>query len=345
MIISAIRYSYINAKIHCLKSQLLAPHDYTNLLHTNDLNEFVETLRITAYGEWLHDCVSSYDELIRLYYERLFHEYIKVRDTLTSAAARLINHLYLRYELENIKVILRAICQGESREKAATLLFPLTTDSGISMDLLLAAKDLFDFIQKLKGTWYYGPLDNAYYRFEREGQSFPLEMALDLGYYERLWKIVSSLKLKDKKNAKLLLGLQLDAINILWIIRFKDHYHFSPEEILNYSLLQGRFVTQKVRRKLAYSIDYQDIVSNLKDTPYHRIVRGIDDPEQAYARLLRYIYRIMKKNWNVSPFQIGVILDYIFFKDMEIRNLITITEAQRGKLSSEKINNYLVNIT
>jgi V/A-type H+-transporting ATPase subunit C len=345
MFISAIRYSYINAKIHSLKNQLLTPLDYKNLLQTRDLNEFVENLRLTAYREWLHDSVSSYDELIRLYYERLFHEYIKLRDALTGNAGRLVNHVYLRYELENIKVALRAICQGESREKAATLLFPLITNSSISMESLLAARDLFDFIQRLKGTWYYVPLDNAYYRFEREGQSFPLEMALDLGYYEILWEIVSSLKFKDKKSAKLLLGLQLDAINILWIIRFKEYYHFSPEEILNYSLLEGCFVTKKVRRKLAYSLDYKDIVGNLNDTPYKVVIDDINDPEIAYARLLKYIYRVVKKNWNGYPFQIGIILDYIFFKDMEVRNLITITEAQRGKLTKKRINNYLVNIT
>ena len=342
MIISAVQYSYINSKIHSLKSRLLKPLEYKNLLQSKYLNDFIEALRSTAYREGLNEG-NSYDELIHLYYVNLFHQYIKLIHALSGNIRCLVNHLYQRYELENIKLALRCICNAESREKAVKLFFPLIKNFSISMDILLESTDLFDFIQKLKGTTYYDPLDNSYYRFQREGKIFPLEMALDLAYYEELWRIVTSFKLKDKKIAKFLIGLQLDAINLLWIIRFKEIYHFTPEEILNYSLIHGCFISNKIRKKLAYSIDYNDVISNLKDTPYRALLNGIDDPEVAYTMLLKNIYKIVKKNWTSDPFQIGIILEYIFFMDMEIRNLITITEAMRGEYPNEKINKYLVN--
>jgi V/A-type H+-transporting ATPase subunit C len=299
---------------------------------------------MTSYGNNLNASVTSYDELICLYNKNLLNDYIKLMNNISENHKPLIHHLFQRYELENIKVILRTICYERSKEEASRLLFPLNKYQTISIDKLLEGKDLFDFIHRLKGTWYYDPLDNSAYRFENEGETFPLEIALDLEYYERLWEIASSLKRKDKRIAKSFIGLQLDALNILWIIRFKENYHFSPEEILNYSLINGSFISPKKRKILAYSLDQKGIINNLNGTPYKEILNGIDDPEITYALLLQYIFWLAKKNWIGSPFQIGIILDYIFFKEIEIRNLIIITEAKKIGFSIENIHRYLVNV-
>ena len=198
-------------------------------------------------------------------------------------------------------------------------------------------------IQRLKGTWYHDPLNHSAYRFEQEGETFPLEVALDLRYHERLWETVSSLKRKDKRIACALIGAQLDALNILWMIRFKENYRFSPEEILNYSLTHGRFITPRKRKEMAFSIDKNEIVNHLDHTPYKKILMGIQDAELAYSVLLQYIFSMAKKNWVGDPFQIGVILDYLIFKEMEIANLITITEAKKISYASDNFRQYLVN--
>jgi V/A-type H+-transporting ATPase subunit C len=299
-------------------------------------------LKPTSYGKDLDESIHSYDELTSLYLRNLLNDYTKLIDNISIDHKPLVHHLYQRYELENIKVVLRTICYERSKKEASKLLFPLLKYQTVSIDRLLEAKDLFDFINRLKATWYFDPLDNSAYRFEKEGETFPLEIALDLRYYAGLWEIVSSLKRKDKKNARSLIGIQLDALNILWIIRFKESYHFSPEEILNYSLTYGSYISQKKRKKLAYSIDQKDIISNLDNTPYKGILNDIDDPEITYAVLLQYIFYQAKKNWIANPFQIGIILDYLFFKEIEVRNLITITEAKKIGLPTEKINRYLV---
>ena len=343
MLISAFRYSYINAKLRCLKSRLLQHSDYENLIQSHGINGFVECLKSTPYGNYLNESVYSNDELMRIYHENLFNDYTKVIDNVSGRHKVLINHLFQRYELENVKVILRSICYGRPAKIASKLLFPLLKYQSIPIETLFDSKDLFDLIQRLKGTWYYDPLDNSAYRFEQEGDTFPLEVALDLRYYEKLWEIISSLKRDEKRIAKSIIGIQMDALNILWIIRFKENYHFSPEEILNYSLNHGSFITPKKRKKMAFSIDKNDIVKNLDNTPYKGILDGIDDPELAYTVLLQYVFKLAKRNWTGNPFQIGVILDYLIFKEMEVRNLIAITEAKRIGFSKDTINQYLVN--
>jgi len=341
--LSAFKYSYINAKLRSLKSRLLQPSDYKNLIQCNGMNGFVECLKTTSYGKKMNGSIDSYEELIRVYYSHLFHDYIKMIANVSGGHKHLVYHLYQRYELENIKVVLRSICHGRPRESTSGLLFPINKYQSIPTDTLLDSKDIHDLIHRLKGTWYFDPLNHSAYRFEQEGETFPLEAALDLRYYERLWEILSSLKQKDKRIAGSLIGAQLDALNILWMIRFKENYRFSPEEILNYSLTHGRFITPKKRKEMAFSIDKNEIVNHLDHTPYKKILKGIQDAEFVYKILLQYIFSMAKKNWAGNPFQIGVILDYLIFKEMEVRNLITITEAKRIGFASEKLNQYLVN--
>ncbi|MGA1842101.1 MAG: V-type ATPase subunit [bacterium] len=342
MLKNAVRFSYINAKIRSLKSQLLRQSDYENLLKARGYHGLADYLRFTPYCKNIDKGISSYDELIEIYYKNILGEYIKVIDSISINIKRLICQLYQRYELENLKVILRAICYCRQSDKIKRLFFPLIKYTSFSTSDLIASKNLSEIINKLKGTWYYEPLINSFYRFESEGESFPLEMALDLTYYNHLWDIVSSLSRQDQKIAKNILGLQLDALNIIWIIRFKERFLFSPEEILNYSLINGKYISKNIRKKMAYSVNQKDIISNLEGTPYKEILKGIDDPEIGYIKLLQYILILVRRNWNRYPFQIGTILGYIFLKETEIKDLITITEGKRIGIHEKNINPFMV---
>ena len=343
MLGSAFQYSYINSKMHALKGDLLQQDDYKNLLHAQGLHALIECLKTTPYGKDMDQSIDSYEALSLSYSKNLLNQYTKLMNHASGNPRLLIYHLYQRYEMENLKLALRAVCYDMPKEKAFRLLLPLTRYQTIFPDRLIEANCLSDLIQQLKGTWYFDPLDNAAYRFENDGETFPLEMALDLQYYERLWKIASSLRRHDRKIAKDLIGIRLDELNILWICRFKESYHFSPEEILNYSLINGSFINQKRRKGLAYSIDQKDIVDRLKDTPYYGILNDISDPEVADSVLLGYLLRLAKRNWSSSPFQIGTILDYLIFKEIEVRDLRIITEGKNMSFPVESIKRHLVN--
>ncbi len=343
MITDTFHYAYINAKIRSLKGYLLKQTDYEGLLKAKGYTGLAESLRFYVYGEDIDKEVNSYDELIELYYNRLFKDYVMIIDSFSGEKRELFFHLYHRYELENLKVILRSICYEKPKKNLHKLLYQLIKYQTIPLDQLLGSDDIDKFIILLKNTLYYDPLENALYRFEKEGESFPLEMAIDLTYFKRLWEIIFSLSRSEQKIAKSLMGIQMDILNISWIIRFKDMYHFSPEEILNYSLIYGRYITQNIRKKLAYSINQDDIIAHLNNTPYRDYLNDINDPDIGYIKLLQYLLIMAKKNWCGFPFQIGTVLDYIFFKEMEVRNLVTITEMKRMGVSTDYINKYIVN--
>jgi V/A-type H+/Na+-transporting ATPase subunit C len=350
MLREAFQYSYINAKIRTLKSRLLLPSDYENLLGVSGYSGLAECLRVTSYGSILGQYSASYDGLIKVFYHDLFDCYRKVIRALSGNRKRLLKHICQKYELENLKTILRIIGQEKPREKVEEILLPTgnhlsVSDCGrsFSEEALLQAKSLEDILNQLKKTCYYRPLKNALYRFEEEKETFPLEMALDLSYYNQLWKIASSFSRKERMIVRSILGIQMDILNIIWIFRFKEVYHFSPEEILNYGLMQGCHISPELRKKLAYSVDRRDVVTNLAGTPYKALLVDTRDSEVSSVQLWRYLLTIVKKNWQGFPFHIGTVLDYVFFKEIEVKSLISITEAKRLNFSREKIVDYLIN--
>jgi len=346
MLKEAFQYSYINAKIRTLKSRLLVASDYENLLGVSGYSGLAECLRVTSYGATVSQFPPSFDGLIKAFYQDLFDCYRKVIRTLSGNRKRLIHHLYQKYELENLKAILRIVGQEKPREKMAEILLPINSSDyrrSFSEEALLQAKSLQEILRQLKKTCYYRPLKNALYRFEEEKETFPLEMALDLSYYNHLWKIASSFGRRERKIVRSILGIQMDVLNIIWIFRFKEVYHFSPEEILNYGLMQGCHISPELRKKLAYSVDGKDVVTNLAGTPYKALLVDIKDSEARSVQLWRYLLAIAKKNWHGFPFHIGTVLDYVFFKEVEVKSLISITEAKRLNFSREMMTDYLIN--
>ncbi|MEW6381317.1 MAG: V-type ATPase subunit [bacterium] len=343
MLRAAFQYSYVNAKFRALKSRLLGPADFENLLGVSGYSGLVECLRATSYGPYLSQAATSYDGLIKVFYQDLFDCYAKVIRSLGGSRKHLIQHLYQKYELENLKVIVRIISQDKPREEGEQVLLPIPESRSFSPGTLLQAKGLEDLLVQLRRTSYYSPLKSALYRFEEEKDTFPLEMALDLSYYNQLWKIISTLSRREQNIVRSLLGVQMDILNITWIFRFKEVYHFSPEEILNYGLMQGFRISPERRRKLAFSVDRKDVITNLAGTPYKALLADLKDAEACSTQLCCYLQDLIRKNWQGFPFHIGTVLDLVFFKEIEVKNLISITEAKRLNLSREMIADYVVN--
>lgn len=343
MLKAAFQYSYVNAKFRALKSRLLGPADYENLLGVSGWSGLAECLKSTPYGPALSQAAASYDGLIKVFYQDLFDCYAKVIRSLSGNRKHLIQHLYQKYELENLKAIVRIICHDKPREEGEQVLLPIGEYASFSSQALLQSKNLEDLLVHLRRSNYYSPLISAVYRFEEEKDTFPLEMALDLNYYNKLWKTVSSLSHQEQKIVRSLLGVQMDILNITWVFRFKEVYHFSPEEILNYGLMEGFHISPERRKKLAFSVDRKDVITNLASTPYKALLANHKDTEDCSIQLCCYLQDLIWKNWQGFPFHIGTVLDFVLFKEIEVKNLISITEAKRLNLSREMIADHLVN--
>ena len=334
---SAIKYSYVNSKIRGLHNFLLSSDQFSQLAGTDNYNNFVDKLQKTPYSMFIQQ-YSDESTLIKGIYKSLFESYEKLISSLKGAEKDLLTILYSKYEMQNLKININKLCGKGSN----ALLFPISKGIFCNREYSTEGDDLRDLIDSLYNTPYYHPLDFAYHRFLKEKKTFALEKSLDIDFYHRLWEKVISLGYRDRAIAKKLIGIELDAINIFWIAKFKFDYNLLPEQILNYTLMHGYSFELKNRRNFAKCNSFEEILDKIPSMPYGKQLQDVENPEEMFAHMLLYKKKLSLKYWRSIPFQIGTILCYIFMKEMEIRDLIALMDIKKNELSIEEYKKYTV---
>ena len=344
---SIFKYAYPNAKIRALKGQLLPENTFRALLHCERFEEVLNILHSTHYAEALSELPGteiSGPQLNSVLYRSLFQDYEKTIRALSRNLQPFFILLYQKYELINLKTILRGIFSQSSAEEVQALLLPTERHTLFSKDALLTFRNVQDVINHLQGSFFQYPLNRALRRFEEEQEIFPLEMALDLHYYHTLWDEIKPLPAAEQKILRRLLGIWLDLLNVSWIVRFKEEYHFSSEEILNYTIHHGANFRLRDRRQLSKAQDIGEILEYLKQSVYGKGLSDQLTPSTLHIQLGRFLATQLRSYFVGNPFQVGVILGYLWLKEFEISDLISIAEAKKYGLSLEESQHYVIHM-
>ncbi|MFI5397315.1 MAG: V-type ATPase subunit [Candidatus Binatia bacterium] len=317
------RYAAANARVRTLIPKLLGRVGLEALYGYPSRDAMLDILLRTPYGGTLGKPPSESSLRGRL---------IEIGRTLLhllgSTEAALVKQYLLRHELENLKIVVRAVCRRLPLETVRPYLLVLGDISTLDMQRLVDARDLQELTDRLETTAYAAPMATALHRIEDAGP-FALEVALEIDYYERLWQAAGALESSDAKRAHGLLGILFDILNLVWIARYRDALGMSPEEILNYTLRQGRWVTFALRRALAEGPELSWGVV-LERTPYTRPLaeadtRGFDACSPALWRVLA---AEAHRQFRGYPFHIGVPLAFLLTQELEIRDLQILLAAK-----------------
>lgn len=344
MISEVFKYSYPNARVRALKGSLLTPDNFLTLLQATSYQEFLAIFRNTPYVTRGGDESTTLPDLTMLLYTNLFQDYVKVIRALDGDIQKFFILLFQKYELTNLKTILRGLSSHVPSDEIEPLLLPTEHYSLFSKQEVLALQDVHAVIEHLQGSFFQYPLNRALNRFDKEQEFFPLEMSLDLHYYRTLWEAMDTLPDSEKEIIHTIIGMLIDVINISWVIRFKEQYKFSPEEILNYTIHHGYHFRLKDRRKLAEADGASEIVAVLQQLPYGRMLSGQEALNTLHIILTRYVMAQLQKYFQRQPFQIGVIMGYLLLKEFEVSDIITIAEAKKYGYSFEETQKYVIHV-
>jgi len=341
MIFKTWRYAYGGAKLMALRSFLLSPQDYHYLLRARNLDDLAGYLGSTAYGpvlsgwDWRRPDAEA--ELSRRLYGNLAQTILKVRRGLKKRESRFLNLLLRRLVAENLKVALRTLHQGLDPARAAGRLLPLTPLSTLDFQEMLRQETIPRLVDYLAPTVWGPPLAKGLPRFGREANLFPLEMSLDLLVYASLWQGLALLGRADRRIAGDILGVWMDITNIAWTGRFRDLYGFPPEETYQYLIAAGSFVSPAARRDLAFAPHTGEMILRLPRPAYIELLQGAADRAAVEARLRQYWLTALERGLARPPFQIGLPLTFLFFKELELDNLITLITGMLLNLPAERV--------
>lgn len=340
------QFAAVNTKIKALQRDLLKEDDYRRMLDARNVEEVVQYLKEnTAYGALLEDIDTGPVQINKL--EVVFRTHILKRyetliHYLTEKYRILFRIIFMRYEVENLKLIIRAVTRKEDLAPLVDSFYQSSVIPQLDYKQLTMAKTFEEVIHHLQNTRYHKVL--APYAGESPDRLlFYVEMSLDRMYFKTLAVATSKIEPEDESLVTELLGKNTDILNIQWIYRGQKFYHISSEELFNYSLPTGAQLDLKSLRKLCYAADEGDLIEKLKKTPYAFLFQEDENFERFMEiRMERYLFSLLKKMDKKSFMTFLPTVIYIHRLEFEMRDIFSILEAKKFNLSFEDIKQFLV---
>lgn len=343
----AAAYAAIHARVRVMYSTLLPGTEVDRLAETPDYNTLLTQLKQSAYASYLDRVKDKELAPRRAAFQmrvRLAEAYASIIAMAPKHTHDLLAQMYRRFEVDNLKGILRGIVSGASWDKVRFVLFPLTS-TALPAQAMVEAGNVTAAIELLQGTPYYETLSYAMKRYNVEQNLFPLEVALDLAYWRKLWSEVNRLPGDDRVQALRVAGSLLDMNNLMWALRYRVYYNLSEEELINYTLPFGFRVRDEDIRSIAAGTDLALVTSRIfpgigdLETLFHDPRRGLQALE---LKLMRKVAHQCHAAFLGNPFHIGLLLGYLVLQEMEIQDLTVLIEAKSTDTAEDDFRMLLV---
>jgi V/A-type H+-transporting ATPase subunit C len=342
-------YAAVNTKIRALEKDFLKREDYLNMFQKKSVADAARYLKEnTAYGKLLGE-VRIDEKVSRRDVEYVLKKnMIKNMDKLIhyfrDDYKELIRFLYMKYEIEDLKVLAKSIFNGKEPETIEKSLSFLGKYSQVDPKRLFKSKSIQDLIYSLKGSEFFEilkPLLNTEIK-----NLFRFEMTLDMGYFNIIQSRKLKISRKDRKILKKWEGMVADLYNIQWVYRGKKFYNLLPEELLNYTINFGDKLSFKERKAMCYTKNLEELYKMITNTIYGFLFKKEEMSRDIYMerRINRFMYYKLKALAREFSLSIIQTIGYVWSFEFEIRDIISIIEGIRYEIALDVARKFLVKV-
>ncbi len=329
---NVMTYSGITVKIRAMQAKLLKDGDYEQIASMRSVPEVTEFLKEKpAYEKYLEEMDSTLyhrGNVEKILYQSLFDDYSRIFRFGGPQQKQFLKTYWKRYEVDVINYCLRIVFNHYQ--------IPFDLDykkeyfdrySQISIDALVASKNVEELVDNLAGTEYYEPLKKI--REMETATLFDYDMALELYYFTALWKRQKRLlKGKELKLYARDCGTKIDLLNLQWVYRAKKYYHMLPPDIYSLTIPIHYRLSVKEYKTLVETPSLEEFLRQAENTWYARKYDFGDGRtmEQTYKDCLRHLYLADRRQ---NPYSVASIYTYLYLKEEEIDKLTTALECIR----------------
>lgn len=345
-------YGYCNARVRGMRSRLLSQSFMDGLMQAKDMGAIIHTLMETEYGpdleaQLLHGRTArQVDIALR---ENMVRTFRKVLGLVNEEAAALLTTVLGRWDLFNIKTIIRGKHMSLDMQEVADSLITVGQLTRIDFDELSRQPDVAAVVGTL-ATWdlpFGQALREAMPEYLRDGNLAVLELALDRYYMG--W---AAKRLKGRGSNKAVvsrfLGVQMDTTNLLTAIRLLNA-DLGDEDPMRFFMPGGLHVTEALFRELAAMSDVDEVYDRLKRTPYGRPVEAValkyveSGSIAVFERALEdYMFRRAYQAGRGDALGVGVLIGYLWAKANEVTNLRIVVKGVEVGIPESRMREELI---
>jgi len=332
--------TYAVLRTHARISDLLDKEQMTRLAEAPDILEFLTRLKETPYGE----VQVQMDDKLAISLEKVFIQKFTeriesiVKITPTKMGEFLRAYFDLRFEVVNLKRILRGKFTESPEEEIRDALIPITPYLIDSYDGLIRADSLEEAVVLLEGTPY-GELVEKLEIYKELDALWPLELTLNHVYAKRTLSLGKGLPKKNQHIVDSLAKFETDVENILVALKRRGRKDVDLGEIFPVTYN----VDQETLQNVIESESLGQAIDGLEE-PYRGVMEPIKTGDIALVRAMvrKGKYETASKARAGDEFGFNVILAFLVYSEIEKDNLVGLAWGKVQGLGSEELMKYIV---
>lgn len=320
------RYAFVHGRLGAMKAELLTARQWDRLLGGRTYEEQHQALRATSYAPWLAATAEATLTTVR---NALHRAARKIQRSVPARAAGFVRAWGRRDLLRNVKTILQGKALRRPEEQIQADLLRLEPPEEVPAGALLRCASLDDALDLLESTPLRGWIRAARRLHQRDPNLFGLDVALDRLYYPELFGPLGRLDRSDRAAVTQLVALEIDQVNLLWLLRYRLNYRLSPAE--TYYLLvpvTGTIGAEQLKDMVRQN-SLEAIVARVPAGPMHGLLASCGSVWQVEVALWRHRARQARLALKKAAFTLGECLALLMLKEIEIRDLVAVLEGVR----------------
>ncbi|WP_077729674.1 V-type ATPase subunit [Methylocaldum sp. 14B] len=319
------RYAFFNARVALLAGRLLPRERLAALIDALEEQEREVLGRAGLDAEAARDPVGLESALITLFLADL----VALVRALTGPARDFFIYWAHRFEVSNLKAIIRGKLAGEPVSALREQLTDIGPYATLPLDELLNAEDIPELLRRLERTPYYADMARQARRiFEERRDLFALDAALDRRYYAGLSQRAQAIKSTDGRNLQILVGSLIDRINLVWLLRYRFAYHLPPAEAY-YLLIPASYrLSSRRLLELAELTSVEEIIARLP-APFTRLLANVSTIPEVTDILRHWTWQLAETMLKHGAFDLARGFAYLLLRDRELRRIRAVLKGKR----------------
>ena len=345
-------YGYLNARVHAMQGRLLSRSQYDELLGKPTTHEVLEQLLTSPYSKAILGTSETIAEIQRLEEGLridLCTHLRKIRKMATAGPRVLLDAALFRWDVENLKAILRGARVNVPVEELLASTIPVGMLDEVALAELARTRSLMEVADLLE-TWRIPigkPIRNELREHGEPQTLLSLEVAMDRFAFSHSIRLTSREEEQGRQVKKYLLFL-VDQVNTLMAFRCLTDVELKTFDAAEmYFLDVGGRLTRQTFHSIVSARDTAHGLSQLMGTPFEWLAHtaqeeNIGSVSSIERRLREALLRETRKLAHWDALGIGVVLRYVERKINEVRNLRLLMRGKARGLSATQITEWLV---
>ncbi|MBI5041725.1 MAG: V-type ATPase subunit [Gammaproteobacteria bacterium] len=328
-------YAYLHARVSVLAEQLLPTAVLERLIvcppeQEIDLLERSGLSLSSAHGS---DDPAALEQKLT---DAFVADFIILARALSGVQRELLVYWARRYELSNLKAIIRGKISEQPAEKIREQLLDIGAFATLPVDDLLRTDDVAELLRMLEMTPYADIARQARRIYEEQQDQFALDAAVDRRYLAGINKRVTALAADDRRILRPLIGAILDRFNLVWLLRYRFAYNLTPAETYYLLIPGGYHLRGPELQALAQLGSFEDVMSNLPTALARELERA--SCTNTVDRLLELqIGSIAESILRHTAFNLARACAYLLLRELDLARIHAVLRGKRLQMKPETI--------